>query len=308
MVKCKYCGREFKNINAYNAHKCEGFINELKEKRLQKIVKQNEYKFECEGCHRKFKTYNSLKSHHGHCKNYHSEHKQSKYKISEDLYRCECGREFNNPQSLNGHLSHCKYHHECVGTEIKKRPHELNHEMAGWNKFTKEDKERIYNTMRLTLIDGYKQGTIIPWWIDDSVSEKNKERARMKLSECASNRRDKGEIPCKGISGWYKGIHCDSSWELAFVIYHIDHGIPIQRCKNKINYMFNNRIKTYNPDFIVNNTDTIEIKGYKDERWPEKQKYCEEYNIIIIDDKGIIPYLKYVINAYGRDFIKLYEN
>lgn len=34
-----------------------------------------------------------------------------------------------------------------------------------------------------------------------------------------------------GKSGWYNGIYCDSSWELAYVIYHIDNNLPIIRNK-----------------------------------------------------------------------------
>lgn len=33
----------------------------------------------------------------------------------------------------------------------------------------------------------------------------------------------------RGKSGWYKGFWCDSSWELAFLIYHLEHEIPISR-------------------------------------------------------------------------------
>jgi len=29
----------------------------------------------------------------------------------------------------------------------------------------------------------------------------------------------------RGKSGWYKGYWCDSSWELAYVIYNIDHDV-----------------------------------------------------------------------------------
>ena len=29
----------------------------------------------------------------------------------------------------------------------------------------------------------------------------------------------------RGKKGWYKGYYCDSTWELAWVIYQLDHGV-----------------------------------------------------------------------------------
>ena len=70
--------------------------------------------------------------------------KISKYKIKENLWRCECGKEFNKFQSLNAHLSHCDYHHECLGTARKLRPSELNHSM-NWENKTPEEIKQIKN-------------------------------------------------------------------------------------------------------------------------------------------------------------------
>jgi hypothetical protein len=69
----------------------------------------------------------------------------------------------------------------------------------------------------------------------------------------------------RGKSGWYKDMWCDSTYELAYVIYHIDYNIPIYRNREYWTYIDPNRYnKTfkYYPDFVVNNT-LIEIKGYK---------------------------------------------
>ncbi|MEI7942893.1 MAG: hypothetical protein WCH76_06985 [Candidatus Riflemargulisbacteria bacterium] len=45
----------------------------------------------------------------------------------------------------------------------------------------------------------------------------------------------------RGKHGWYKGIWCDSSWELAWVMYHLDHGIPFER--NKTSLSMSGRVK-----------------------------------------------------------------
>lgn len=41
---------------------------------------------------------------------------------------------------------------------------------------------------------------------------------------------------CRGKHGWYKGIYCDSTYELAYVIYCLDHNIPIRRCEEVFEY------------------------------------------------------------------------
>lgn len=107
----------------------------------------------------------------------------------------------------------------------------------------------------------------------------------------------------RGKQGWYKGIYCDSSWELAFVIFHLDNNIKIERYSGIRKYIFENKERNYYPDFIVNNV-IYEIKGFETEQ--SKAKLLHNNDITLIDKISIKPYLEYVINKYGKDFIKLY--
>lgn len=108
-----------------------------------------------------------------------------------------------------------------------------------------------------------------------------------------------------GKSGWYKGIHCDSSWELAFLVYHLDKNLYIERYKGVRKYIFNGVEKEYHPDFITD-VGIIEIKGYYTDQVKAKQSQNED--IIIIDKTDIIPYLEYVELHYGKNFTYLYDN
>ena len=105
-------------------------------------------------------------------------------------------------------------------------------------------------------------------------------------------------------SGWYQGIHCDSSWELAFVIYCKEHNINVQRCKEIRYYILDNKKYEYHPDFIINN-EIIEIKGIKSKNSNAKQLYNSDIKFLYRNDMK--KYLDYVINKYGNNFIKLYE-
>ena len=65
-----------------------------------------------------------------------------------------------------------------------------------------------------------------------------------------------------GKHGTYKGYWCDSTYELVYIIYCIDHNINIKRnTSDAFMYTYNGKIHRYYPDFIVNN-EYVEIKGY----------------------------------------------
>ena len=108
-----------------------------------------------------------------------------------------------------------------------------------------------------------------------------------------------------GKSGWYKGIYCDSSWELAFVIYYLEHNLNIKRCKEIRKYYYNNREYKYFPDFITDD-GLIEIKGYSNEQWEAKQQQNTDVKTLYKSD--IQLYLDYVIKKYGNNFVELYDN
>lgn len=105
-------------------------------------------------------------------------------------------------------------------------------------------------------------------------------------------------------SGWYDGIHFDSSWELAFYIYNKEHNIKIERCKEVRKYIIDNEEHEFHPDFIINN-QIYEVKGIKSKNSEAKQKYNQDIKFLYRND--IEQYLNYVIEKYGKNFIDLYE-
>lgn len=109
----------------------------------------------------------------------------------------------------------------------------------------------------------------------------------------------------RGHKGWYQNIFCDSSWELAFVVYHIEHDLFIKRCTEKRKYIYNNEIHTYLPDFVTSN-GIFEIKGYNTLESMEKQKQNADVKFLYENDMKV--YLDYTMQKYGKEFWKvLYE-
>lgn len=113
----------------------------------------------------------------------------------------------------------------------------------------------------------------------------------------------------RGKQGRYKGYWCDSSWELAYVIYNLEHNIKFKRYNKYFEYTWNNQILKYYPDFELEDGTLVEIKGYETEQWKAKlNSLPNNVNIIVLNEKSIKPYIQYVINKYGKDFTILYEN
>lgn len=122
-------------------------------------------------------------------------------------------------------------------------------------------------------------------------------------SKCGGLRQNSG----RGKSGWYKGIFCNSSWELAWVIYSIDHGEVFTRNTTGFDYTFNGKLHRYYPDFLLNDGVTfVEVKGYNTEQWKAKKEQFP-HTLHIVGKDEIKPYIKYVTEKYGTDFIRLYE-
>lgn len=109
----------------------------------------------------------------------------------------------------------------------------------------------------------------------------------------------------RGKKGWYKGIFCDSTWELAFVIYYLEHNLNIKRCTEKRKYIFNNKEYTYIPDFITDN-GIIEIKGFKTEQWQAKIE--QNPDVIVLYAKEMEKYLNYATEKYGNHIEMLYDD
>ena len=108
----------------------------------------------------------------------------------------------------------------------------------------------------------------------------------------------------RGKKGWYKGFWCDSSWELAWIIYQLEHNVKFERNHKKFNYYYKGVERYWIPDFIVEDT-YIEVKGYLTEQTISKIKDFKD-KFHLITSKEIKEILNYVINKYGKDFVRLY--
>lgn len=118
-----------------------------------------------------------------------------------------------------------------------------------------------------------------------------------------------------GKHGWYKGIYCDSTYELAYLIYCLDHNIDIKRCNEAFEYEYEGKKHKYYPDFEVNG-ELIEIKGYYTDLVDVKASSItldKPYKILYREDlQEVFEYVAKTYNKklYGKgqnNFYELYE-
>lgn len=107
----------------------------------------------------------------------------------------------------------------------------------------------------------------------------------------------------RGQKGWYKGYYYQSSWELAYIVYCIDHFIQIKRNTKGFLYVYKEKEYLYYPDFILNE-EYIEIKGYKSNKWQAKlNQFPKKLKVLEKNDMKI--YLDYVMEKYGKAFCEI---
>lgn len=107
-------------------------------------------------------------------------------------------------------------------------------------------------------------------------------------------------------SGWYKGVFCGSTWELAFLLWCLDNKIPIKRfADSPRDYVLNGKIKKYYPDFVVGVIECIvEIKGYITPQSVEKQNANDD--VLLLTKNELRPILQHAKEKYGN-YIELFE-
>lgn len=253
--------------------------------------------FKCKYCGKEFEKKQQLAGHIIWCKenpnrsgksNFHNKKYENDIRpqdvIRDDLFCQYCGKKCKNLNSLRQHEIRCKENPNKI-SNINKHP------ISGFKKYN----ERI------------KNGEINVW---NKNLTKEDHPSIKKQGETYSQRAKDGIIFTGGYRenavkgcykyGYYKGIRCDSSWELAFVVYCIENNIPIIRNTHRYKYEINGVKHNFIPDFIVNGNEIIEIKGMQDIAWEIKQANFPFIKFIMKDE--IKFYINYVISKYGKEY------
>lgn len=108
------------------------------------------------------------------------------------------------------------------------------------------------------------------------------------------------------FKGYYKGIWCDSTYELVWVIYNLDHNITFERNQTPFPYITpDGKTHSYYPDFKQGD-EYIETKNYlKDNDQYKIQQF--PYKLTILFGKDLVVQFEYVYSKYGKDLKSLYD-
>ena len=278
----------------------------------------------CKFCGKEFETGVKLGGHIVRCK------KNPKYKDLINTIVNSRNSTINKNNPLEEHICKCQYcgndykvnlrHNSFIkGNYNKTCSSECAHKLIVLNSDLEEKNKKISKSMignipsnRSENFSYYRKckycGNIFDIRIRNTKSEfcsdecMNKSK-HIKLSEIAKKSNFGGYHPNSiknHHKGNYKGIHCDSSWELAYLVYCLEHNIDIKRCNEVRTYIAeDNKIHRYFPDFVVDNK-IIEIKGYFDKGAQIKSEQNPDIKVLLYDD--LKESLEYTINKYGNKF------
>ena len=101
-----------------------------------------------------------------------------------------------------------------------------------------------------------------------------------------------------GKHGWYQGYYCDSTYELVWTIYCLDHNIKFKRCRLVYEYYYKNKLYKYYPDYELSDGSLIEIKGYHNEVVDLKTASVKDRLIKVLYKKDLKEMFDYVKQNY----------
>lgn len=216
--------------------------------------------------------------------------------IKNNLYCIYCGKQCKNNNSLTQHQLRCKANPERrVFNNLSNR---------GWAKgLTKYTDNRILNNSNskkdyFQEHEGSFKGKFHTQETKDKLS-----KIQTEIDHSDHNRNSHGK------RGYYNNVFFMSTWELAYYIY-ISENFPQQniiRCKKRFKYKdIEGKNHYYTPDFIVNNTQFIEIKGWETDL--DKIKYSVVPNLTVLYYDDLYDIIKYVQRKYKvEDISQLYS-
>lgn len=293
MYKCKFCGKEYLKPQSLAAHVSHCKLNPNK-----RTKKSYNYKI---GLNKVLENLQEEK-----------QNNPYKYEIKEFTVNCKkCGKEYlihTTEEKFDKGLytKHCS--RSCANSHI--HSNDTKKKISNSLKNSDIIKEKVENN-NLIKIENNKHKICKYCGKEFSIFSYREVKEHVYCSaECKHNylsertggyRKGSG----RGKGGWYKGFYCDSTWELAFLIYHLDNNLYIERCKESRSYYYNEEKHQYYPDFITDD-GIIEIKGYTSEQW--KAKHEQNPDIKVLYKNDIQMYINYVKEHYTDDLSSLYDN
>lgn len=262
MLNCKYCNKEFQYLAGLRSHERTCLLNPDRPIKPPKVKKES-------------------------------------VNAPRECYCVFCGKLCTSRNSLINHERLCKLNPNAqVPSSLGKK-----RSVPAWNKgLTKETDERIVK-QTINAAIGYKkwreENPDYIWsssgCLEDPVAEAAR---RKKISESMKKNPEAGgrrHGSGRGKKGWYKGFFCDSTYELAYIIYNLDHNIDFKKCERIYTYTYKGETHKYYPDFELPDGSLVETKGYHSEVVDIKTASVTDRPIKVLFEKDL---------QYAFDWVK----
>lgn len=299
MYNCKYCNKEYKDKG--NLRKHEKYEHE-----------ESAYTETCPYCNNKLMP-GRVSFHVSRCRKNprrtptpcelrYEEQKRQELAPGNCSY---CGKYCHNQNSLRSHQRLCKMNPDRQYTIMNSV--EFQNEMRSridysnpWNKGLTADKDERVRHLASSIKEGIQKSMKEhpERFTGMARTEEAENRRRQQISSsirqnptCGGKRHGSG----RGKKGWYKGFFCDSTYELAYVIYNLDNNIEFKRCDRVYTYTYENKQHKYYPDFELADGTLIETKGYHSDIVDAKTASVTDRSIIVLYKKDL---------AYAFDWVK----
>ena len=203
---------------------------------------------------------------------------------SNKIWHCKwCGLKFTSRSKMYDHVHTIHGRFDCA-----------------WNKGLTEKTSKSVAKAAKTLRDGYKLKRITPSFLGRHLTQAHKDKIIATYLQNRTNNKYRGT---------YKGIYFQYSFELAWIVWNLEHGIKIFRCEETFQYWDSElqKERTYYPDFVLEDGTIVEIKGRVISSTLDKQKamievYHKKY-LLLTQDK-IQHCIDYCKEKYGNDFLQ----
>lgn len=272
------CGRIFTTPQSYSGHRtrCETNPN-------------NHRVFICEYCGKHIKGLHSYNKHTNYCYS-NPDRKVHIVAKSNNEYTCNyCGNTFRGLLSLKCHERLCSSNPNRAENNLVQHNNDVKTgNKLSWNKgLTKNDHPSIKSqSEKLTGRVGVFTGKH-----HSAETKQHLSKVQTEIWHNDAHHRTFSK------SGWYDNQYMMSTYELAYFIYTKETGHKITRCNRRFPYIYEGKKHYYYPDFIVDDSIIVEIKGFETDL--DRVKYTLVPELVVLRYADIKHCIEYVQSKYN---------
>lgn len=200
-----------------------------------------------------------------------------------------CGKEYTN----KGIGTHIWRNHTDIGKMHNVNGGYKNKNRIPWNKgLTKETDTRVKENAK-SVSNTYKSGKSLIWCTGKTkYTDLRIKKLSESISKTVYKKIEDGTWHnsfSKSRTHEYNGMKFYGTWELKYAKYLDENFIKWIKNKDKFKYFFDNKNRTYTPDFYLFGSDCyIEIKGYETEKDRAKwNQFPKNKKLVVLKGKEL---------------------